>query len=53
MGFAPVAGRCGTFAAQDTLAMNSLLRKHSSSLLTIVIYATIILFSVMVSFDLV
>ncbi len=33
--------------------MSSILRKHSSSLLTVLIYATIILFSVMVSFDLV
>jgi len=33
--------------------MNSLLRKHSSSLLTIIIYSSIILFSVMVSLDLI
>lgn len=33
--------------------MNSLLRKHSTSLITMIIYGAIILFSIMVSFDLV
>jgi|LakMenEpi03Aug12_release.lakeMendotaPanAssembly.Ray.scaffolds.fasta_scaffold35181_8 hypothetical protein len=33
--------------------MNSLLRKHSTSLITVAIYGVIILFSIMVSFDLI
>lgn len=38
---------------QQTEAMHAIIRKYSSSLLTVLVYSTIILFSLLVSLDLV
>jgi hypothetical protein len=53
VGFMPGPDTGASFAPPKRPAMQALIRKYSTGLLTIVIYAIIIAFSVIVSLDLI